>query len=188
MVLLWLELIVVRALEGLYLEGPEWDMLREIHQGNQKGNQEEPIAKAVRELWQVASKTVHSVEWSEDDGVLRFRGKIYVPWNLDLRRQVVLLCHDMKVAGHPGTLHSDAHDSNSGRSSQAFPTSSLETPRSSKVCSLRLWTSVCHSFHQRALPTTRNKVGVFYSLASPNRQTDGMCQPRVGPVPLAICK
>jgi len=59
-------------------------MLREIHQGNQKDNQEEPIAKAVRELWQVASKTVHSVEWSEDDGVLRFRGKIYVPRNLDL--------------------------------------------------------------------------------------------------------
>jgi len=31
----------------------------------------------------------------------RFRGKIYVPRNVDLRRQVVSLCHDMKVAGHP---------------------------------------------------------------------------------------
>jgi len=49
-VLLRLELIAVRALEGLYLEGPEQDMLRKIHQGNQKGDQEEPIAKAVREL------------------------------------------------------------------------------------------------------------------------------------------
>jgi len=42
------------------------------------------------------------VEWSEDDRVLRFRGKIYVPWNSDLQRWIVSLCHDTKVAGHPG--------------------------------------------------------------------------------------
>jgi len=45
-VLLRPELIAVQALEGLYLEGPEQDMLREIRQGNQ----EEPVAKAAREL------------------------------------------------------------------------------------------------------------------------------------------
>jgi len=45
---------------------------------------------------------VRSVEWSEDDRLLRFRGKIYVPWNLDLQRQIVLLCYNTKVAGHPG--------------------------------------------------------------------------------------
>jgi len=77
-------------------------MLREICQGNQKGDQEEPIAKVARELRQTLSKTVHSTEWSEDDGVLRFRGKIYVPQNLDLRRQIVSLYHDTKVTGHPG--------------------------------------------------------------------------------------
>jgi len=49
-VLLQPELIAVRALEGLHLEGLEWDMLREIRQENQKGNQEKPIAKAIREL------------------------------------------------------------------------------------------------------------------------------------------
>jgi len=87
-----------------------------------------------------------------------------------------------------GTLYSDAHNSDSGRSSPAFPTSSLETPWSSEVHSLRPRTSVRHLFHQRALPTTRNKVGVFYSLAPLNRWTDGTCQPGVGPVPPAICK
>jgi len=96
------ELIAVQALEGLHLEGPEQDMLREIRQENQKGDQEEPVVKAARELRQTLSKTVHSAEWLEDNRVLRFRGKIYVPWNLDLRRWIVLLCHDMKVAGHPG--------------------------------------------------------------------------------------
>jgi len=59
-------------------------MLREICQGNQKGDQEEPVAKAARELRQTSSKMVRSVEWSEDDGVLWFRDKIYVPQNLDL--------------------------------------------------------------------------------------------------------
>jgi len=60
------------------------------------------VAKAARELRQALGKMVHSAEWSEDDGVLRFRGKIYVLWNMDLRRQVVSLCHDTKVTGHPG--------------------------------------------------------------------------------------
>jgi len=59
-------------------------MLREIRQGNQKDNQKEPVAKTVRELWQASSKTVCSVEWSEDNRVLWFRGKIYVPRNSDL--------------------------------------------------------------------------------------------------------
>jgi len=87
-----------------------------------------------------------------------------------------------------GTLHSDAHDSDSGRHSQAFLTPSLETPQSSEVCSLELWTSVHCLFHQRALPPTRNKVGILHSLVPPNRWTDRMRQPRIGPVPLAICK
>jgi len=60
------------------------------------------VAKAARELQQALSKMVCSVEWLEDEGLLRFRGKIYVLQNLDLRRRVVLLCHDIKVARHPG--------------------------------------------------------------------------------------
>jgi len=60
------------------------------------------VAKAAKELQQTSDKTVHSAEWLEDDGVLQFRGKIYVPRNADLRRRVVSLCHDTKGAGHPG--------------------------------------------------------------------------------------
>jgi len=93
--------LAIRALEGVQIEGPEKNILREIHQGNQRGDQEELVAKAARELQQAASKTVCSTEWSEEEGLLRFRGKIYVPRNTDLRRQVVSLCHDTKVAGYP---------------------------------------------------------------------------------------
>jgi len=59
------------------------------------------VAKAARELRQASSKIVHSAEWSEKEGVLQFRGKIYVPWSSDLRRRVVSLCHNTKVTGHP---------------------------------------------------------------------------------------
>jgi len=101
-VLLRPELIVVRALEELHLEEPERDMLREIRQRNQRGDQEKPVVKAARKLRQTSSKMVCSMEWSEDDGVLWFRGKIYVLWNSDLRRWIVSLCYDTKVAEHPG--------------------------------------------------------------------------------------
>ena len=49
-VLLQPELLAIQALEGVQMEGPERDILREICQGNQRGDQEEPVAKAVREL------------------------------------------------------------------------------------------------------------------------------------------
>jgi len=69
-VLLWLELLAIWALKGVQLEGPERDILREIHQGNQKGDQEELVAKVARELRQASSKMVRSVEWLEDKGLL----------------------------------------------------------------------------------------------------------------------
>jgi len=69
-VLLWPELLAVWALKGVQLEGPEQDILREICQGNQKGDQEKPVAKTARELQQASSKTVHFAEWSEDEEVL----------------------------------------------------------------------------------------------------------------------
>jgi len=101
MILLRPELFAIQALKGIQSEGPEKDILREIHRENQKGDQEEPVAKTARELWQTSGKMVRSTEWSEDNGVLQFRGKIYVPQDADLRRRVVSLCHDTKVAGHP---------------------------------------------------------------------------------------
>jgi len=101
-VLLRPEFLAVRALEGVELTGVEQKILSDIRKGNQNGDQEEPIAKAARELRRSANGTVHSAEWSNIDGLLRFRGKIYVPQSPDLRRQIVALCHNTHIAGHPG--------------------------------------------------------------------------------------
>jgi len=102
MVLLRPEFLVVCALERVELTGIEQKILSDIRKGNRNRDQEEPIAKAARELQRSANGTVHSSEWSNIDGLLQFRGKIYVPQSLDLRRQIVALCHNTYIAGHPG--------------------------------------------------------------------------------------
>jgi len=61
-VLLRLEFLVVRALEGVELTGVEQKILSNIHKENRNGDQEEPIAKAARELRSSANETVHSLE------------------------------------------------------------------------------------------------------------------------------
>jgi len=66
------------------------------------GEKEEPVAKAARELQGSSARSVKSAEWSLSDGLLYFRGKIYVPDTSDLRRRIVALSHDSRLAGHSG--------------------------------------------------------------------------------------
>jgi len=49
-VLLQLEFLAVRALEGIELIGIEQKILSNIYKGNQNRDQEEPIAKTAQEL------------------------------------------------------------------------------------------------------------------------------------------
>ena len=91
----------VRALEGLEFAGLEQKILQDICQGA-KSPKEEPVAKAVQELRKSSTRSLQSAEWSQNDGLLFYRGHIYVPPTSDLRRRIVSLCHDTKVAGHPG--------------------------------------------------------------------------------------
>ena len=71
-VLLRLKFLVVRTLEGVELTGVKQKILSDIRKGNRNGDQEEPIAKAARGLRRSANRTVHSSEWSNIDGLLRF--------------------------------------------------------------------------------------------------------------------
>ena len=42
------------------------------------------------------------VEWAEEDGLVYHKGRVYVPADNDLRRDVVKQCHDDPTSGHPG--------------------------------------------------------------------------------------
>jgi len=101
-VLLRLEFLAVSSALCLSVPPLPEHVLSDIHKGNRNGDQEEPIAKAARELRNFANEAVHSSEWSNIGGLLQFQGKIYVPRSLDLHRQIVALCHDTQIAGHPG--------------------------------------------------------------------------------------
>ncbi|GLB45808.1 putative retrotransposable element tf2 155 kda protein type 1-like [Lyophyllum shimeji] len=83
-VLLKPKFFAVRALQGLSAAGEEDQILQDIRRGN-------------REV-----RSVRSAEWSEDQGILMFRGRIYVPNVPELHRQIVEQHHDSLVAGHPG--------------------------------------------------------------------------------------
>ena len=42
------------------------------------------------------------LEWEEQDGLLYYRGKLYIPDNKELRNKIIKLCHDTPTAGHLG--------------------------------------------------------------------------------------
>jgi hypothetical protein len=97
------ELFRIHALAGARFQGDERNILREVQHSLKGGVQEESIAKAARELWKDKGRgTVKSTEWSESEGLLMFRGKIYVPNDRDLRCRIVEQHHDTHIAGHAG--------------------------------------------------------------------------------------
>jgi len=102
MVLLTLNFFAVQALEGLEAAGEDQGILKDIQKGTRDGEKEEPVGKAARELQGSSARSVKSVEWSLSDGLLYFRGKIYVPDTSDLLRHIVALSHDSRLAGHSG--------------------------------------------------------------------------------------
>jgi hypothetical protein len=79
------ELFRIHVLTGTRLEGEERNILHKVWRSLKDGVQEEAVAKAARELRKDKGRgTVKSAEWSESDGLLMFRGKIYVPNDRDL--------------------------------------------------------------------------------------------------------
>ncbi len=93
---------VVRTLEGVQVEGEERDLLKLIRRDTREGELEEVVAKADKVLKSSSAKSIRSSEWLEVDGILNFRGKIYVPPTSDIRRKIVALNHDSRIAVHPG--------------------------------------------------------------------------------------
>ncbi len=92
-VLLPSKLFTICAVEGLEFVRPERDVLRDIHKGSKwldQAGDEEPVAKAVCELRKSSSRSLHSAEWSECDGLLYYCSRIYVPLTSDLRQHFVI--------------------------------------------------------------------------------------------------
>src|SRR3981189_3206427 len=103
MTLLSPELFRVHVLSAIAIVGPERDILRDIRRSLRDDKQEEPVAKAAHKLQRDRGRgMVRSAEWSESEGLMLFRGKVYVPEDRELCRRIVEQHHDTHIAGHPG--------------------------------------------------------------------------------------
>jgi hypothetical protein len=96
------EFFAIRALEGVTIEGAERSILREVRKGVRDGKSEDAVVSAMKELGRAKGKTLRSSEWTEEDGLWRFRDRIYVPLIPDLRRRIAEQHHDSKIGGHAG--------------------------------------------------------------------------------------
>lgn len=96
------EMFAIHALSGLDIVGEEREVLKEIRRGTEEAELEDAVAVAARMLKDAKGKTLKSTEWTLKDGLLCFRGRIYVPPNRDLRRRIVEQHHDSRIAGHAG--------------------------------------------------------------------------------------
>src|SRR6266516_4057482 len=102
MVLLDPGLFAIRAVEGWIAEGEEKDIVTEIRRRTRDGAYEDKVAKVVKELKSGRNKVFRTSEWREENGLLFFRDRIYVPHDLNLRRRILEQHHDSRLAGHPG--------------------------------------------------------------------------------------
>ena len=101
-VLLKPEHFVVAALSGLAVAGDEVEIVDDIKSAIRESELDEPAARAVKELKKGRTRSVRSAEWDQRDGLLFFRGKVYVPPSKELRRRIVEQHHDSRVSGHKG--------------------------------------------------------------------------------------
>ena len=93
------EFFRVRALHQshLLIEGQEEKLLSRIRSSK---DHENAVVKAVEELKRSGTKTIRSDEWALEQGLVLYRGKVYVSKDTKLRMEIIKLHHDSLVAGH----------------------------------------------------------------------------------------
>jgi hypothetical protein len=91
----------IRALRQghLLIDGSEKETLSKIRKCE---DMDEEVVKAVKEMKGEKKKTIKGEEWVEEQGLILFRGKVYVPKDIELRREIIRLHHNTSISGHPG--------------------------------------------------------------------------------------
>ena len=57
------------------------------------------MVKAVEELKRSGTKMIRSDEWALEQGLVLYRGKVYVPKDTKLQTEIIKLHHDSPVVG-----------------------------------------------------------------------------------------
>src|SRR6266404_3282813 len=90
------EVFELRVTEAITLEGEEAIFMEQIQQSAQF---DDPVVKALKAL---DVGELHSDEWTHAEGVVLYRGKVYIPDNPQLCHDLVHVHHSATVARHPG--------------------------------------------------------------------------------------
>jgi len=100
-VLLKPEWFKIQALKQghVLLSGLERSLMKKIRESK---DLDESVVKAVEELRKSGTCRIDGAEWAEEQGLILFRGKVYVPKDPGLRRAIVEAHHDSQIIGHPG--------------------------------------------------------------------------------------
>ena len=63
---------------------------------------DEQVVKAAEKLGKSKTKRLETDEWMEEQGLMLFRGRIYVPKDIELRHKIIKLYHKSCITRHPG--------------------------------------------------------------------------------------
>lgn len=76
-------------------------LLRRIRECSDKDRE---VAEALEKVQNLGPPRLQKglEEWNSEQGLLLYRGKVYVPKNAELRRDIVKIHHDSLAVGHPG--------------------------------------------------------------------------------------
>jgi len=78
---------------------------------DQKGNSiqirkctdlDKEVIKALKNMKGEKKKSIRGDEWIKEQGLILFRGKVYVPRDEELRKEITCLHHNTSISGHPG--------------------------------------------------------------------------------------
>ena len=81
---------------------PDDDSLTECIR--QSSAREAEVLEGLRALGKTSPRALTEgvATWEEEDGLVYFKGRLYVPNERALRREVLQTCHDNLTASHPG--------------------------------------------------------------------------------------
>jgi hypothetical protein len=97
-ILLTPEAFAVKAAGGVVLTTEDTSFIDRIRNCKHR---DDAVTKAFKAL-QGTTGTLHGAEWSEEEGIVTFNGKIYVPRDAKLRHDIAHAHHNSVIAGHPG--------------------------------------------------------------------------------------
>jgi len=85
----------------LLIDGSEKETLSKIRKC---ADLDEEVIKALKDMKGEKKKSIRGDEWIEEQGLILFRGKVYVPKDEELRKEITRLHHNTSISGTSWTL------------------------------------------------------------------------------------